>query len=145
MKRAVPALLSEMDGIVGRTNTLLIIGATNNPWDIDEAFLRPGRFGERIYISPPDAVARELLFKMYLKNALHDEINYDYFSEITENFSAADIKYICDKAKENVFKEVTKTNILRNITENDILEVIQASKPSVSNDLLAKYIQFRDS
>ncbi len=145
MKRAVPALLSEMDGIVGRINTLLIIGATNNPWDIDEAFLRPGRFGERIYIPPPDVVARELLFKMYLKNALHDEINYDYFSEITENFSAADIKYICDKAKENVFKEVTKTNILRNITENDILEVIQASKPSVSNDLLAKYIQFRDS
>ena len=145
MKRAVPALLSEMDGIVGRIHTLLIIGATNNPWDIDEAFLRPGRFGERIYIPPPDVVARELLFKMYLKNALHDEINYDYFSEITENFSAADIKYICDKAKENVFKEVTKTNILRNITENDILEVIQASKPSVSNDLLAKYIQFRDS
>ncbi|WP_290703987.1 AAA family ATPase [Ferroplasma sp. Type II] len=145
MKRAVPALLSEMDGIVGRKNTLLIIGATNNPWDIDEAFLRPGRFGERIYIPPPDVVARELLFKMYLKNALHDEINYGYFSEITENFSAADIKYICDKAKENVFKEVTKTNILRNITENDILEVIQASKPSVSNDLLAKYIQFRDS
>ena len=145
MKRAVPALLSEMDGIVGRKNTLLIIGATNNPWDIDEAFLRPGRFGERIYIPPPDVVARELLFKMYLKNALHDEINYSYFSEITENFSAADIKYICDKAKENVFKEVTKTNILRNITENDILEVIQASKPSVSNDLLAKYMQFRDS
>ena len=36
MKRAVPALLSEMDGIVARKHTLLIIGATNNPWDIDE-------------------------------------------------------------------------------------------------------------
>jgi transitional endoplasmic reticulum ATPase len=145
MKRAVPALLSEMDGIVARKHTLLVIGATNNPWDIDEAFLRPGRFGERIYIPPPDAKARELLFEMYLKNAIHDEIDYEYFSEITENFSAADIKYVCDKAKEKVFKEVTKTDVVRNITEEDLLESVNASKPSVNNEMLAKYINFRDS
>jgi transitional endoplasmic reticulum ATPase len=145
MKRAVPALLSEMDGIVARKHTLLVIGATNNPWDIDEAFLRPGRFGERIYIPPPDVKAREILFQMYLKNAIHDELDYEYFSNITENFSAADIKYVCDKAKEKVFKEVTKTDVVRNITEEDVLESIDASKPSVNNEMLAKYINFRDS
>ena len=145
MKRAVPALLSEMDGVIARKHTLLIIGATNNPWDIDEAFLRPGRFGERIYIPPPDVKARKLLFEMYLKNAIHYEVDYDYLSTITENFSAADIKYVCNKTKENVFKEATKTDVVRNITENDILEVVNDSKPSVNNELLAKYIKFRDA
>ncbi|WP_337860905.1 AAA family ATPase [Ferroplasma sp.] len=144
MKRAVPALLSEMDGINSRNHALLIIGATNNPWDIDEAFLRPGRFDERIYIPPPDASAREQLFIIYLNNAKHDDINYRYLSSITENFSAVDIRYVCEKAKENVFKEVLKTDNLRDITEDDLIEAINASKPSVSNELLAKYIKFRD-
>jgi transitional endoplasmic reticulum ATPase len=145
MKRAVPALLSEMDGVVSKKEALLIIAATNNPWDIDEAFLRPGRFDERIYIPPPDLNAREILFEMFLKNTRHGEINYSYLATITDGFSAADIKYICNNAKEKVFKEVAKTNIIRDITEDDLTGSIMGSRSSINNELLAKYEKFRDS
>jgi transitional endoplasmic reticulum ATPase len=145
MKRAVTALLSEMDGVSTKNNALLVIGATNNPWDMDEAFLRPGRLDERLYVSPPDMTSREKLFEMYLKNAMHDAIDYSLLAGMTENFSSADIKYVCTKAKENVFHEVTETNAIRNINNNDLINAVNSTKPSVSTELLSRYLQFRDS
>ena len=63
MKRLVPELLSQIQGFEKHDNTLLIIAATNRPWDIDSAFLRPGRFNTQIYIPLPDDAARQAIIK----------------------------------------------------------------------------------
>ena len=50
-----------MQGI-GSSNSnsiIMVIAATNKPWAIDSAFLRPGRFDEKIYIPLPDFEARK--------------------------------------------------------------------------------------
>jgi len=57
----VPQILAEMQG-VGNSNSkavIMVIAATNKPWAIDSAFLRPGRFDEKIYIPLPDFEARK--------------------------------------------------------------------------------------
>ena len=58
MQRVVPQLLAELDGFEKRHNALLMIGATNEPWAIDSAILRPGRLDRLVYVAPPDAAAR---------------------------------------------------------------------------------------
>ena len=60
MDRVVPEFLAQIDGLQHGSAGLLLLGATNRPWDIDPAALRPGRFGERVYIGLPDRPARQL-------------------------------------------------------------------------------------
>ena len=50
-------LLTEIQGFEEDNGNVMLIAATNKPWAIDSAFLRPGRFDEKIYVPLPDAVA----------------------------------------------------------------------------------------
>ena len=66
-------LLIEMDGLAGKSENVIIIGATNAPEDsLDPALLRPGRFDRKVYISKPSQEGREQLFKFYLDKVKHD-------------------------------------------------------------------------
>jgi ATP-dependent Zn protease len=55
--RVVAALLTELDGIEGLRN-VVVVGATNRPDLVDPALLRPGRMGRLVFVPPPDAAAR---------------------------------------------------------------------------------------
>lgn len=146
MKRAVPTLLSELDGIAKKAaKGLLVIGATNTPWDIDEALLRPGRLGEKIYVPPPDREARRKLFQLGLVKAKRENIDYDLLANRTEGYSGADVTFICDKTKTIVYKEALKTKNTRPITTEDILGALKEIKPSINPDMLRRYIKFSEA
>src|SRR3990172_2815800 len=59
MQRVVPQILQELEGF-DRTSerALLLVGATNQPWMLDEAILRPGRLDALVYVGLPDGPAR---------------------------------------------------------------------------------------
>lgn len=62
MNRLIPELLSKRDGFsVSDRSDILILAATNRPWDIDSAFLRHPRLTEKIYVGLPDYEARLFL------------------------------------------------------------------------------------
>ncbi len=66
-------LLAEMDGLKGKEENIVIIGATNaHEGHLDEALLRPGRFDRKIMITKPSQEDREELFKFYLKRVKCD-------------------------------------------------------------------------
>ena len=61
--------------------------------------LRTGRLEIKIYVSPPDTIARAELFELHLKNR-HCEvgIDFDLLASNTPNHVASDIEYIVNKA-----------------------------------------------
>ncbi len=65
-ERVISQLLTEMDGLVGLFN-VVIIGATNRPDIIDPALLRPGRFDKLLYVPGPDNETRMQIFKIHTK------------------------------------------------------------------------------
>ncbi len=66
-------LLVEMDGLTGKAENVIVIGATNAQEDIlDPALLRPGRFDRKVYITKPGLEGREALFKYYLSKVKHE-------------------------------------------------------------------------
>ena len=65
----VPQLLSEIDGVEGLRN-VIVIGATNREDLIDPAILRPGRLDVKIKIERPNAVAAAQIFAQYLTNEI---------------------------------------------------------------------------
>lgn len=142
----VPQILAEMQGIgsYNEKGVIVVIAATNKPWSIDSAFLRPGRFDEKIYIPLPDYEARKRLFELKLESVPQENINYEYLADITENFSGADIYAFCDKLKMNAINESINTNIDCPITMKMIEEVRQKIKSSVSTEDIERLLKFRE-
>lgn len=140
MQRVVPQFLAEMDGIDSRNDNILIIAATNIPWNLDPAALRPGRFDFKLYVPPPDFEARKKIFQLNL-NVPTEYVDFDLLAELTRGYSGADIKLICDEVKRMMFrKEIEgKEELLR--TEH-ILEILPQIKPSIDEKMLKRYEEF---
>lgn len=130
MRPIVDQLLSEIEGIDTSTDKMLIIGATNMPWDVDSAFKRPGRFDKTVFVPPPDKEARVEIFKLKLNEKPVEAIDYEILSKLTELYSGADIDNVVEVATENVINEILLTGVERNITMKDLVESIKSTKPS---------------
>lgn len=103
--------LTQMDGCGPSTEGILILGATNVPWDLDRAIL--SRFQKKIYIPLPDAKVRLGMLKIHMRNertTLSDK-ELQQVALKTENFSARDLKALVQGALQEVlldFKQATK-------------------------------------
>jgi ATPase family associated with various cellular activities (AAA)/AAA+ lid domain len=78
---------------------LIVIAATNRPDHLDPAILRSGRLDKKIYLGPPDIVARKALFQMYIERKWRPskKLDYDELAKITDGYVSADIEAICDE------------------------------------------------
>ncbi len=91
--------LNELDGADNSNEGLLILAATNVPWLMDSAFLRPGRFDRLFFIPPPDRVARRRIFELELADCpVTTDINLDLLAKNTSGFSGADIRNVVERA-----------------------------------------------
>jgi SpoVK/Ycf46/Vps4 family AAA+-type ATPase len=125
MRMAVNQFLQEMDGIEKNPEGIFIIGATNQPWDIDPALKRSKRFGEAIYIPPPDYKTRKQAFIFNTRRMPIAGINFGRLARATTGFSQADIEEICDKAALIPAAEEDRTGKRRNIKMKDFLRMIK--------------------
>ena len=141
MRRVVPQFLAEMDGIDSKNDRILFMAATNVPWELDPAVLRPGRFDFKFYIPLPDFEARKKIFEINMDIPKEENFDFDLLAQLSNGYSGADIKLICDEVKRKMFRmEIEgKRNLLR--TE-DVSEIIDRIKPSVDSKLLKKYEEF---
>lgn len=126
MKMAVNQFLQEMDGVEKNPEGIFIIGATNSPWDIDPALKRSKRFGETIYVPPPDYKTRVGAFKYNTKRMPLGPIDYGRLARATMGFSQADIDEICDKAALIPAVEEDQTGKKRKVFMRDFLKMISS-------------------
>ncbi|MGZ4573968.1 MAG: proteasome ATPase, partial [Mycobacteriaceae bacterium] len=110
----VPQLLSEIDGVEGLEN-VIVIGASNREDMIDPAILRPGRLDVKIKIERPDAESAEDIFSKYLTDAL--PINEDDLAEFDGDRAACIagmiqrvVERMYSESDDNRFLEVTYAN-----------------------------------
>jgi transitional endoplasmic reticulum ATPase len=138
MPRVVAQILTEMEGFHKGANPLLFIGATNEPWAIDPAMLRPGRFDEKIYVGLPDLQARLQLLHLTLDHRpLADGVELHELARLLEGYSGADIRGLCERVGATVFRESVHTGHERPIAMGDLLSALRETKPSVSAKELA--------
>lgn len=91
-------LLVEMDGFY-RSQTVIVIGATNRLDLLDEALLRPGRFDRHIYVGNPNVKARKEIFSVHTKDKpLDASIDIEDLAKKTHGFSGAQLANIANEA-----------------------------------------------
>lgn len=146
MQRVVPQILQELEGFQENTNPLLFIGATNRPWMLDEAMMRPGRLDARIYVPLPDAPARYKLLEINLaRRPLAADVDLGKLCDRLEGYSGADIANIAEQAARAAFLESIAGKDSRPITMADILLVIEAAQPSVKKADLDRFERFMET
>ena len=132
-KRVVNELLVALDGVDTKKENMLILAATNEPWAVDPALRRPGRFSKLIFVPPPDYEARIEIFKLHTKNRpLGDDIDFNRLAQLTDGYSAADIAQICEEAADIPLEEALEGRQPRKIEMKDFLEVIEKRKSSLT-------------
>ena len=134
-----------MDGIIdkGNNETLLLIAATNVPWQIDPALLRGGRFGTQIYVGIPDEPARKFMIKKALKNVkLSEDLTLDMMCQILEGYGGGDITHIVKSSLVNLF-ERSEFEGQYPLSPEDFEEALKTVRKSASKELLQQFDDFR--
>jgi transitional endoplasmic reticulum ATPase len=141
MQRVVPQILQGVEGFDRKSGrAVLLMGATNVPWQLDPAMMRPGRFDEKVYIPLPDPPARRKLLEIYLgKRPLDPNITLDTLVDKVEGYSGADIKYICDRAAVIPFLSAVATGTEGMITMDIIEDVIKEAPRSVTKEMIKRF------
>jgi len=170
-RRVLSELLIQMDGMNSANSananeqasdeqkkTITVIGATNRPWDLDEALRR--RLEKRIYIPLPNEFGRKELFRINLKGIKLDEnVDFDVLVKSSEGYSGADIASVCREAsmmpiRKKLLEGGGLLNQLKNdieklksemdvpITQNDFLAALKNVHKSVSNTDLDNYVKW---
>jgi SpoVK/Ycf46/Vps4 family AAA+-type ATPase len=151
MGRVVPQFLQELQGVAtksdapgpdGKPRFLLALGATNVPWAIDPAVLRPGRFDELIYIPLPDLPARRLMLERNTRERPLDQVDFDELARQTDGFSGADIAELCENTAERVLERAIDAGQVLPIRQQDFLDTLAVARPSVRPEHLKRFEHF---
>ena len=141
--RLLSVLLAELDGLK-TDKTVILVGATNVPHELDPALLRPGRFDKLIYMPLPDKESRKQIFKVHTRNLpLSDDVDFDELARKTERYSGADIANVVREAARRASRFGIEADRVVPITMNDFLFVLEQLKPSVSISQLEEYERFK--
>jgi transitional endoplasmic reticulum ATPase len=138
-ERVISQLLTEIDGIV-TLEDIVVIAATNRPDIVDPAVLRPGRFDRLIYVPEPDEKSRLQIVKIYTKNMpLAKDVSLEGLTEMTKNYSGADIEALCREAAMYALRRDVNT---KEVTMKDFQEAMKRIGPSISPDMEKWYKSF---
>jgi transitional endoplasmic reticulum ATPase len=105
-KRIVATLLSQMDGLKGR-GQVIVIGATNIPDVLDPALRRPGRFDREIRIGIPDRIGRHKILEIHTRGMpTTDDVDLKHLADITHGYVGADLEALAREAAMICLREV---------------------------------------
>jgi len=135
-KRLVAQLLTLLDGIEARQNTV-VIAATNRPEALDEALRRPGRFDREIIVGVPDQPGRREILGIHTRGMpIAPDVDLDDLARRTYGFVGADIAALArEAALEAVRRIMPRLNLGEDVIPNEILDALSVELKDFDNAL----------
>lgn len=141
----VSTFLTEMDGFSSSNEGVLVLAASNVPWSVDSAFLRPGRFDRSLFVPPPDQTARRAILEMYLKDRpVADNLDIEPIVQRTSGFSGADLSGLIEEACDIAIETSLESNSIEPIAPDHFREALEGLRPSTLDWLsqASNYVRF---
>ena len=139
--RVVNTILAEMDGME-ELNSVVVIGATNRPWLVDPALLRPGRFDELIYVGAPDEAGRLHILGIHTREMpLAEDVDLAGIAARTERYTGADLEDVTRRAGLIAIRK--RGTDAENVTAQDFEEALEDSRPTVTEEMEESYQRMR--
>ncbi|CAG9461115.1 unnamed protein product [Pedinophyceae sp. YPF-701] len=141
---------SAAEGENGERKIVMVLAATNFPWDLDEALRR--RLEKRVYIPLPGRPEREELFRINLRSVeVEENVDFAVLASETEGYSGDDITNICRDASLNGMRRkvagltpaeiraMTSADVADPISMEDFRQAISKISPSVGKDDIKRH------
>ena len=131
-RQVINQFLAELDGIKSDNAGVLVLGATNAPWHIDDAFRRPGRFDRVIFVPPPDPSARVEILRRQLRQRPQEQLDLETVAKQSDGFSGADLQAVVDEAIEARLTDSLRDGVPRPIRTKDLLGSARRRRPTTA-------------
>jgi AAA+ superfamily predicted ATPase len=131
MRGVVNQMLAELDGASSDNEGLFVLAASNHPWDVDSALLRPGRFDRTVLVLPPDEEARESILAYHLRGRPAEALDLRAVVRRTDGYSGADLALVAEQATEAAMEESIASGRVRPITQRQLTEAVRSVRPSI--------------
>ncbi|GBP60818.1 Katanin p60 ATPase-containing subunit A1 [Eumeta japonica] len=155
-RRFKAELLIQMDGLAAafnRDKIVMVLAATNHPWDIDEAFRR--RFEKRIYVGLPEETTRVELLKQCLREVtLADDVDLVEFASRLDGYSGSDICNLCRDASmmtmrrkiagksPQQIRQLKRSELEAPVCAEDLRVAADKTRRTVSSADVARYVSW---
>jgi len=148
-KRLKTEFLVQFDGVGSNQDAkVLIIGATNRPFDLDTAVLR--RMPKRVMIPPFNEEERYNYLKHIFKNNEHNIKDKEFLeiAKLTENYSNSDLKELCREAAYEPIREISDMKALENLGKlreliyTDLLKATRIVRGTLSDKILYEIVEW---
>lgn len=149
-RRMKTELLIQMDGLSKSDAHVVVLAASNLPWDLDTAMLR--RLEKRIMVGLPDVEARKAMMEYYLPTEPVSsesasplkvgKLDYENLSKLTEGYSGSDIKLVCKEAAMRPLRKVfDRLELMEQEREQQDLE---ANEPTHHEPIVCDPVKMND-
>lgn len=136
LRQMVNQLLLELDSVGSENDGLFVLAATNSPWDVDPAFLRPGRLDRMTLVLPPDAPAREAILRHHFARRPIAGIDLGQVVAATEDFSGADLAHLVTSAAEQAMARSVAAGEIQPLVMADVQHALGQVRPSTGSWLV---------
>jgi vacuolar protein-sorting-associated protein 4 len=129
LRRIKTELLVQMNGVGNDSSGVLVLGATNIPWQLDAAVRR--RFERRIYIALPDAEARTRMFELNIGDVPCEcsPLDYQALAAMTEGYSGHDIAVVVRDALMQPIRKIQQATHFKKVVLDDGSEKLTPCSP----------------
>ncbi|MFX1474249.1 MAG: AAA family ATPase [Promethearchaeota archaeon] len=150
-RRLKTQFLVEIDGMKSRKDDrVIVLGATNRPWDIDPAFRR--RFERRIYVPTPEKDARVRIFEIHTRGIdLDSDVDFDHLGDLTDGFAGSDIAHICREAALEPIRELDvsgdirdKEKPVRPVRQKDFVDSLSHIHTTITPEEMQRYKEWEE-
>ena len=128
----VNELLTQMDALEskGSPRNYLVLAATNQPWSVDLALRRSGRFDSTVFIPQPDSQARRRIFEINLRDKpVEKSVTPTTLAQMTNGYASAEIVDICQRAAKIPLRErLREKKRRREISMDDFKQAVSEKK-----------------
>jgi transitional endoplasmic reticulum ATPase len=140
----VDQLLQELDAIGSDNRELLILAATNAPWDVDDALKRPGRLDRPMFVSPPDLAARTRILELILRDRHVEGLDLKELAKSTPLFSGADLRALVEAGVDRVIDEALDSGEEPPLRMDHLRAALQGTRPTTLDWLASagSYVEF---
>ncbi|KEH23580.1 cell division cycle protein-like/CDC48 protein [Medicago truncatula] len=139
-ERLLSTLLTEMDGLE-EAKGVLVLAATNRPYAIDAALMRPGRFDLILYVPPPDLEGRFEILKVHTRGMnLGSDVDLRKLAEDTELFTGAELQGLCKEVGIVALRENIDASV---VYDHHFKTAKNSLKPALTAEEIVSYSSFK--
>ncbi len=122
---------------VSKRKTVIVLAATNMPWDLDDALRR--RLEKRVYIPLPDVEGRIALFQINMRSLqVEDGVDFNELAEKSSGYSGADVANVCRDASMMSMRRIMENARKQGMMNKEQLQIMLSEQKDALNTAIRR-------